>query len=80
MSRINHLFTSIVEEYNQKHPSKRKILSHLFSSQPEDYGSDFVDLVGRTLHFKPSFFMESLYAPFREKLGATCGDEKRREI
>jgi len=80
MNEVNNLFTSILEEYNKKRPSQKKILSYLFSFQPDYYSSEFVDLVGRILHFKPSFFMESLYTPFREKLGKIYGDEKRREI
>ena len=82
MSKTDQLFTSIREEftYRKKHPSKKRILSYLFSLQIDKFSSEFVNLVGKTLHFKPKFFMESLYTPFREKLGKICGDEKRREI
>jgi len=72
------LVSSIREEINKKHPSAKKILSHLFSLQVD--GSEFIDLAGRTLHLKPKFFMESLYTPFRNKLGTICGYEKRKEI
>jgi hypothetical protein len=80
MNETNRLFARIFEEYNKKHPSKRKILSYLFSFEPDNYNSEFIDLVGKVLYFKPSFFMESLYTPFREKLGKIYGDEKRGEI
>ncbi|MFX1479149.1 MAG: hypothetical protein ACFFCI_13535 [Promethearchaeota archaeon] len=82
MSKTNQLFTSIVDEftYRKKHPSIKRILSYLFSLEVNNFRSDFVDLVGRTIHFNPKFFMESLYTQFRERLGKTCGDERRREL